>query len=139
MVHALSEARRLLAPAGTLIDLRPLCVDVPLEIVSPSGSQSAGLVDLSPDIEDDIAADNTFQEAVAGGNLKQVRLETFDFAYYWDTLREMKTDFEENWKDEAILREEVLRQARRLFRSHRPRPRLRLRIRMQLAAYRLQA
>jgi hypothetical protein len=136
MVHALSEARRLLAPAGTLVDLRPLSLDVPLEIISPQGSQSAGLVDLSPDIDDDIAADNTFKAAVLGGALQQVRLETFDFAYYWDTVEALKADFEEKWKGEAILRTAVLRQARRLFKANRPYSRLRLGIRMQLAAYR---
>jgi hypothetical protein len=135
MVHALQEACRLLAPGGTLIDVRPLSVDVPLEIVSPQGSQSAGLVDMSPDIEDDIAADNSFKEAVARGALKAVKLEVFDFAYYWNTVEEMKADFEERWKDGAILRKEVLRQARRLFKANLPGCRVWLGIRMQLAAY----
>jgi hypothetical protein len=136
MVHALHEARRLLAPGATLIDLRPLCVDVPLEIVTPRGSQSAGLVDMSPEIQDDLAADDTFRQAVTSGLLRELRQEFFDFAYYWDTLRQVKTDFEARWKGQAILPEAVYRQARRLCQSHRPRPRLRLRLRMKLSAYR---
>ena len=33
MVHALNEAWRVLVDHGIMIDVRPLCVDVPLEIV----------------------------------------------------------------------------------------------------------
>ena len=135
-MHALQEARRVLAPAGTLIDLRPICVDAPLEILTPQGSHSAGLVDMSPDIADDIAADNTFKEAVAAGSLKQVKLEEFDFAYYWETVDGMKADFEDRWKDDAILPAGVLRKARRLFKAHGLDARVRLRIRMRLSAYR---
>ena len=38
MVHALKEAYRILAPQGIMIDVRPLSVDVPLEIIYEGGS-----------------------------------------------------------------------------------------------------
>ncbi len=133
MVHALQEALRVLDPHGTLVDVRPICVDAPLEILSSRRTEIAGLVDMSPDIDDDIAADSAIKEAL--GALKQVTLDYFDFAYYWNTVDEMKADFEERWKEDAILPEAVLEKAHSFYQSHRPSPRVRLRIRMKLAAF----
>ncbi len=135
MVHALQEAVRVLDPYGVLVDVRPICVNAPLEILSPSGSRLAGLVDMSPDIEDDIAADNTIKDAVVSGTLTQVKLEFFDFTYYWNTVDEMKADFDERWKDDAILPEAVLEQAYTLYKSPGGNKRVRLRLRMKLGTY----
>ncbi len=61
MVHALQEAWRVLLPNGIMIDLRPRSDNMPLEILHKDGIDSAGLVDMSPGLADDQAAD----EAIA--------------------------------------------------------------------------
>ena len=135
MVHALQEAWRVLAPGGVMIDVRPLCVDVPLEILTPAGSESAGLVDMSPEIDKDIASDAAIQAVIGDGLYKMVEQEYFDFAYYWNSIREFKADLDERWKDEVILPIEVLKQARALFKKQQDDARLRIRIRMKLAKF----
>jgi hypothetical protein len=135
MVHALQEAWRVLVSRGILIDLRPLCVDVPLEIVTPSGSESAGFVDMSPEIAKDISSDAAIQAVVRDGLYKKMKQEYFDFAYYWNTFREFKADLDERWKDEIILPDEVLKQARTLFKKHQDAARVRIRICMTLAKF----
>jgi hypothetical protein len=135
MVNALKEAWRVLVSRGTLVDLRPLCIDVPLEIISPSGNESAGLVDMSPEIDQDIAADAATQSVVLDGFYKELKRETFDFAYYWNTVREFKADLDESWKDEAILPAEVLKRARAMYKKHGEGARVRILVRMMLAKY----
>lgn len=135
MVHALKEAWRVLVSRGTLVDLRPLCIDVPLEILSPSGNESAGLVDMSPEIDQDIAADAATQAVVRDGFYKELKREIFDFAYYWNTVREFKADLDESWKDEVILPVEVLKLARAMYKKHRDGARVRIRIRMMLTKF----
>ena len=135
MVHALKEAWRVLVPRGILVDLRPLCIDVQLEILSPAGNESAGMVDMSPEIDLDIAADSATRTVVREGFYKVLKRETFDFAYYWGTVRKFKEDLEKQWKDEVILPAQVLKQARALFKKHGNEARVRMRIRMRLTKF----
>ena len=135
MVHALQEAWRVLAPNGILIDVRPLCVDVPLEIVTPAGRESAGLVDMSPEIDKDIASDAATQVVVRDGLYNKIKQKYFDFAYYWNTVREFKADMDERWKEDVILSDEVLKQARTMCKKKRDGARVRIRIRMMLATF----
>jgi hypothetical protein len=135
MVHALEEAWRVLVSRGILVDLRPLCIDIPLEILSPAASESAGLVDMNPDIDKDIAAEAATQAVVRDGFYKELKRETFDFAYYWNTVREFKADLDERWKDEVILPADVLKRARAMYKKHGDTARVRIRIRMLLAKF----
>jgi len=135
MVHALEEAWRVLVSRGILVDLRPLCIDIPLEILSPAGSESAGLVDMNPDIDKDIAAEAATQAVVRDGYYKELKRETFDFAYYWNTVREFKADLDERWKDEVILPADVLKRARAMYKKLGDTARVRIRIRMLLAKF----
>jgi len=132
MVHALQEAQRVLIPRGLLIDLRPISVDVPLEILTPAGYESAGLLDMSPGIKYDIAADNTFQVAIHDGNFNELLVDYLDYAYYWDTITEMKAYMDEKWKDDLIIPEAVLQQSQFLFDRHPDQSRVCLRLRMKL-------
>lgn len=136
MVHALHEAWRILVPQGILIDLRPMCVDVPLEIIWMGGSESAGMLDMSPGIADEIAADSAIQSVVGEGIFSELKAEYFDFAFYWNTVKVMKEDMDERWQDDVILHEEVVRRARALFKKQRQKePRVRLRVREKLIKY----
>ena len=139
MVHALHEAWRILRPQGILIDLRPLCADAPLEIVFTGGCDSAGPVDMSLGIAHENAADHAVESAVGEGIFKELELEHFDFAFYWDTPKEMKAEMDEYWKDDAILSPDVLQRAAALFKKRRSQAQVRLRVPMKLAKFEKQA
>src|SRR4030042_5768444 len=126
MVHALKEAYRILVPGGIMIDVRPLSVDVPLEIIYKGGGETAGILDLSPDIDKDVAADRAIETVLADEIYKESFREYFDFAYYWKTLKGMEEDFKEYWKDDIVVPEEVFQQARRLFKKRRSQAQIRV-------------
>ena len=135
MVHGLQEAWCVLVSRGPLIDLRPICLDIPLEIITASGSESAGLVDMSPEIDKDIASDAAIQTVVSEGlYIKEIQ-EYFDSAYYWNTIREFEADLDERWKDDIILPRDVLKQGRALYKKHPEGARVRMRIRMTLTKF----
>jgi hypothetical protein len=135
MVHALKEAYRVLIPLGIMIDVRPLSVDVALEIIYKGGSESAGMIDMSPDIDLDIAADRAIASVVKGRIFAESKVEFFDFAFYWNTLKDMQNYMEEFWKDDVIVPEEVVKQARILMGKLRPQIQIRVGIKMKLGKY----
>jgi hypothetical protein len=135
MVHALKEAHRVLVPQGIMIDVRPLSVDVPLEIIYKDGSESAGMIDMSPDIDNDIAADKAIESVLKERIYKESSKEYFDFAYYWKTIKDMEDDLDEFWKDDVILPDQVIQQARLLFNKRRPQTQIRVGVRMKLGKY----
>jgi len=135
MVHALKEAYRVLIPQGIMIDVRPLSVDVPLEIIYKGGSESAGIIDMSPDIDLDIAADRAIDSVVKDRIFVESKVEFFDFAFYWKTLKDMQDYMEEFWKDDVIVPEEVVKQARILMGKLRPQTQIRVGIQMKLGKY----
>ncbi|PWB51608.1 MAG: hypothetical protein C3F13_14335 [Anaerolineales bacterium] len=118
-----------------MVDVRPLCVDVPLEVVFAQKSQSAGMVDLSPDIGRDIAADKALATAFATQLFLETSLEFFDFSFYWHSVEEMKADLDENWKDETKISEDVWQSADELLAEHSPGAKLRLAVQMKLGLY----
>jgi hypothetical protein len=90
MIHALKEAWRVLVAHGTMIDVRPLCIDIPLEIVFSGKGKSAGILDLSPDIKRDINSGRAIETILTAGIFMEEKLEFFDFAYYWNTLKKCR-------------------------------------------------
>jgi len=135
MVHALKEAHRVLVPQGIIVDVRPLSVDVPLEILYKGDRESAGMIDTSPDIELDIAADNAIESILIGRIFVESSKEYFDFAYYWKTIHEMEEDLEEFWKDDVILPEAVIQQAHKLINKQRQQTQIRVGLQMKLGKY----
>jgi hypothetical protein len=135
MVHALNEAHRILIPQGIMIDVRPLSVDVPLEVIYQGGGESAGMIDMSPDIELDRAADRAIESVLTDQLYRESWVENFDFPYYWKTFRDMKVDLDEYWMTDVIIPEEVLQRARILFRKRRPQTQILVRVRMKLGKY----
>lgn len=135
MVHALNEAWRVLVPQGNMIDVRPLSIDVPLEIIFKGGRESAGMVDMSPDLKYDIAADKAIDIVLDEAIFREIKVEYFDFALYWKTFHGMMADFEDRWKDEIILADEVIQRAKSLYKERRPKVKFRLGMRMKLGKY----
>lgn len=118
-----------------MIDVRPLSIDVPLEIIFEGGRESAGMVDMSPDLKYDIAADNAIDTVLDAAMFREAKVEYFDFAFYWRTFHGMMADFEDRWKDEIILADEVIQRAKSLYKERRPKVKFRLGMRMKLGKY----
>jgi hypothetical protein len=135
MVHALDEAWRVLVPQGILIDLRPYCVEVPLELVSAAGVESIARLDSSSSQPDDLAADRAFESAEQARIFKQLKLEYFHHAYYWNSVEDLRVDYEETWKDDIVLPGKVLRKVSSLYKKQTVPARLRVRIRVKLVVY----
>ncbi len=135
MVHALKESWRVLAIGGIMIDVRPLSVPVPLEIVHAGGMDVAGTADLSPGLEYDLAADRSIETVLVEGLFSQSTSQNFDYVYYWNTFHGMLVDFKERWEGEIILSNDVFENARLLYRQKRPSARMRLPMRMKIAKY----
>ena len=135
MVHALREAWRVLVPNGAMVDVRPLSVDVPLEIVYKGGRESAGMIDMSPEIHLDIAADGAIDYVANEGIFRETHRELFNFAFYWKTMKGMQEDLDENWKDELIVDEHVWKRAKKIIKQKHPQTQLRIAMKMKLAIY----
>jgi hypothetical protein len=135
MVHALKEAWRVLIPQGTMIDVRPLSVIVPLEVDCDGNHIVAGDADMTPDLKYDIASDLAIDTILQQGIFDQLSLVTFDYVYYWKTYHGMLVDFKERWQDEIIVAREVLDRANFIYKENYPHARLRLPMQMKLVKY----
>jgi hypothetical protein len=135
MVHALQEVRRVLKPGGIVIDLRPICVAVPLFILTSTGWISAGIADRGPERVDDVAANRAMRIVVRDGSFKKLRLEYFNLNYYWNDLKELKMDLEGRWKGDIVISREIWQHARRLFKNGSGQDRIWIPIRMKIARY----
>lgn len=137
MVHALKELWRVLVPHGSLIDLRPLAQNPPVEIVVGGQVFLAGRADVSSAMPDDVASDKSLDEVVGEGWFVREREELFDYALFWDTFDEMMAYAEWEWI-RVFLPEAMLTEARRLLASSGEGARLRVRRRMVISRYRKQ-
>ena len=136
MVHALKEAWRVLKPGGTLIDLRPISVDVPLFILTDAGWKSAGCPSQSPDRVHDQAANRAIRNVIRDGRFSKVKQVYFVTKNYWNTVEELQADVDESWKDDIIVTEEIWQEARRLFELGSSQRRILFPIRRKLTIYR---
>jgi hypothetical protein len=136
MVHALSEARRVLAPRGLLVDLRPLTEDWAIEIAGGGESRAAGrLIPLPAGRADDQAANRAIEEAAERGWFVNSQRATFPLFYYWDTPAEMQAFLEDEWEGVVELDEETGRRLRAAWASAEAAARIRVRITMLLAGW----
>ncbi len=136
MVHALEEAIRALAQDGQLIDLRPLSVDSRLEILSGEAVHPAGVIDFSPGLPEDMAADKAVATLVRRDDLVPDGSRQFEHAYYWDDLPSMKAYVEDRWSDSAVIPKRVFKKAEELIRKSPQPTRIRVRLVVSLATYR---
>lgn len=113
MVHALEEVRRVLAPDGILIDLRPLADNWRVEVVSLREVKRTGRVeDLPVQTNGDVAANAAIREAEKRGWFKCEQDELFPFFYSWDTPSEMEEFVDDDWSDFVGMEDETRRATR---------------------------
>lgn len=99
MVHALDEIRRVLAPKGVLIDLRPISDRWSVEVFSSREVRDTGsVIDTSSAVADDKAADLAIASAEANGWFKREDEAFFPIHYVWDTASDMETWIAEEWE-----------------------------------------
>lgn len=113
MVHALSEIRRVLAPGGFFLDLRPLGDRWPIEVISARETRETGrLYDLPLGVEDDTAANQAMADAESRGWFRREREQFFLLHYVWDSASEMEKWVDEEWENFVGLGEEARRATR---------------------------
>ncbi len=137
MVHALSEAQRVLGIGGMLVDLRPLSDRWPIELASPSEQRVVGrAADLATPLSDDAAANAAMAEAAGSSQWVQELQEEFSIFYYWDTPREMKDYIADEWSDVIMVDEAVWRDLKSAWATANPDAHVRLRMKMLITRYR---
>jgi hypothetical protein len=136
MVHALKEIWRVLLPHGWLLDVRPVSMNAPLEVVADNQVWLAGRVDESGGLPDDHAANESLRTMVREGWFVPERQERFDYAWYWDTLDELHTHIAEKWSNSVQLPAAVEAEAARLLAAGGTAARVRLQLTLTIARYR---
>jgi hypothetical protein len=137
MVHALREAWRALAAGGILLDLRPLALSGPVEVVRESGAVVVGSVEPSAGaFADDAASDRAIASVLADGFFSELGRTDFEFAYYFDSADELRSHIETRGaRRQKIPSRADLRRARREL-AARPGGSLRWTLDVMLCAYR---
>ena len=137
MVHALEEIRRVLVPAGLLIDLRPVADRWPVEVASDSLNHSIGHVtDLPSGLADDEAANQAILESARKGWFIRESEQNFPFFSYWDTPDEMRKHIQEKWEDSMQLEVDVYRKVQAVWKASGAGFRVRVKAKMLLTLWR---
>jgi hypothetical protein len=139
MVHALQECRRVLKASGGLIDIRPLANDPAVEILTDSQVLIGGQVDDSAGVPDDEAANQAIGDAARRGDFVMEEQQSFELAYYWERIDQMKAYFDERWGDSATVPTSTLENAARLISEATGPTRIRVRLDMLISRYSRQA
>lgn len=136
MVDALSDAWRVLADGGTLLDLRPFAGRYRLELVTADAGVPIGWTDTTIRAEDDAAADAAVARVVGDGLFARGSRVEFDIEMSWDTVRDLE-GFVAKRKSTRVTPsyEELERAYQRAAVGSTARPRLRTGRRMVLAAF----
>ena len=136
-MHALDEVRRVLAPDGILIDLRPLADNWRVEVVSLREVKRTGRVeDLPVQTNGDVAANAAIQAAEKRGWFKREQDELFPFFYSWDTPSEMEEFVDDDWSDFVGMEEDTRRATRSAWAVADGDSRVRVRVEILIARWR---
>ena len=136
MVDALEEIRRVLAPGGTLIDLRPLADRWRIEVISAGGIHESGRVhDLPEQVNGDVAANQAMKEAESRGWFQREAGELFPFFYSWDTPSEMEEFVAEDWGGFIELDDEAKRSTRSAWAIADADSRVRIRVSLSITRW----
>jgi hypothetical protein len=135
MVHALSEAKRVLMSGGTLIDLRPIDSPLRIEVFSRGQWIEACALDGSPGFADDVACDKALASAV-GRDLRFETRDTFTSTTYWDSVAAFRDNVNEGFRRFQSLGEAALARVDELMRQGGSQASIRREDVMTIARYR---
>ena len=136
-MHALEEVRRVLAPDGILIDLRPLADNWRVEVVSLREVKRTGRVeDLPVQTNGDVAANAAIEEAEKRGWFKREQDELFPLFYSWDTPSEMEEFVDDDWSDFVGMEDDTRRATRSAWAVADGDSRVRVRVEILIARWR---
>lgn len=96
MVHALTEAHRVLKPNGILIDLRPAHKHRRAGVGEGKGWRMVGV--MRENFDDDIASDRAVKQVIRKGLFQQEALIEFDLDRVMDTLQDFRA-----WLDDFAV------------------------------------
>jgi hypothetical protein len=137
MVHALQEVWRVLAPAGILIDMRPLADHWPVDVVSLREVKRTGHVrDLPEQTKSDIASNEAMRDVERQGWFIPERSELFQYVYSWDTPSDMEEFVNDDWQGLIELDDETKRATRAAWAVADADARVRLRMNVWIAKWR---
>lgn len=134
MVHALTEARRVLQPGGLLIDLRPAASNRPVELELPSARLYIGEIDASATFPDHHAADEALRKAIAAGHWMEEHSARFEVVTDMDTVKDLRS-FAANLR-RTVMPDWLPGQVERLVAGERSEYLIRTRREMVIARYR---
>ena len=137
MVHALSEIRRVLAPNGILIDLRPMSEGRTVEVISARGTQEMGIATVLPcEMDDNDAANQAIATAESNGWFIHEQEEFFPIYYVWDTPKEMEEYIDTEWNGFIELDNKVKHATRSAWVLGDGDTRVRVRVKMLITKWR---
>ena len=114
MVHALEQIEAILKPGGTLLDIRPMAPQWPVEVFIAGEPRLAGHIDDMGKLEDDLAANRAMELVVARDLFEQTAAGEFEFEYYWNTPHQMVEFIEQSWGEDSWPSPEIAGEAERL-------------------------
>lgn len=134
MVHALSEARRVLLPGGRLIDLRPTMLNRRVELALPAATLFIGEVDSSSTFPDHAAANKALDAALLAGQLDLEHMTTFSIMHDLDSLADLR-EFKAGFR-RSVMPESIFEQIAAFTADENADYLIRIRREMQIARYR---
>ena len=90
MVHALSEAHRVLRAGGLLIDLRPATRNRRVELELSAARLFIGEIDSSITFPDHVAADEALRAAIADGKFRAEHKASFELITDFDAIADLR-------------------------------------------------
>lgn len=133
---ALEEVRRVLAPGGTLIDMRAVLDSWPIEVVSLREVRKTTRVqDIPEGLEHDAGAERAIARAEQERWFKRESEGFFSLAYSWDTPSDMEADLDEDWQDFIVLEQDGRRATRSAWALADADARVRLKVKVLVARW----
>ena len=134
MVHALSEARRVLARGGRLIDLRPTTRNRSVELEIAEATLLVGEIDSSSTLADHVMANEALDAALLTGDFQLEHETNFDYLSDLDTLADLR-EFKRGLR-RSVMPESIFEQIAAFTAGDNEDFRIRIRREMLIARYR---
>jgi len=137
MVHALNEVKRVLAPSGILLDIRPEMDQWPVEIASAGNTEQTGRTqDFEGPLKDDETANRIMRNANSDNLLILETHENFPIFYSWDTPSEMEQWIDDEWEGFIKLDKDTRRATRSVWAVANADSRVQIKMKMLIAKWR---